>query len=59
MINPAKVNVLIACEESQAKKFAFRALGFNAYSCDIQPCQKKGNIAWHIHDDVSPLLKVM
>lgn len=57
MINPGKVNVLIACEESQAETFAFRSLGFNAYSCDIQPCQKKGNTAWHIHDDVSPLLK--
>lgn len=57
MISPGKINVLIACEESQAETFAFRSLGFNAYSCDIQPCQKKGNPAWHIHADVTPFLK--
>ena len=57
MIEPGKINVLIACEESQAETFAFRTLGFNAYSCDIQPCQRKGNPAWHIHADVTPFLK--
>lgn len=55
--NPAKVNVLIACEESQAECQAFRMLGFNAFSCDIQPCQRHGNPAWHIHDDVTPFLQ--
>lgn len=35
-ISPRHINVLIACEESQAECQAFRALGFNAYSCDIQ-----------------------
>lgn len=52
-----RLHVLIACEESQAECRAFRALGHIAFSCDIQPCQPKGNPAWHIHGDVTPLLK--
>lgn len=51
-----KLNVLIACEESQAECTAFRALGHNAFSCDIQPCRPAGNPGWHIHDDVTPYL---
>lgn len=31
-----RINVLIACEESQTEMMAFRSRGFNAYSCDIQ-----------------------
>lgn len=52
---PALVNVLIACEESQAECKAFREAGFNAYSCDIQP-SNGGHPEWHIHSDVSPFL---
>lgn len=52
-----KLNVLIACEESQAECSAFRALGHNAYSCDIQPCKPSGNPYWHIQGDVTPLLR--
>lgn len=52
-----KLNVLIACEESQAECEAFRNLGHNAFSCDIQPCRPKGHAEWHIHSDVTPLLK--
>lgn len=52
-----KLNVLIACEESQAECAAFRALGHNAYSCDVQPCRKSGNPYWHIQGDVTPLLR--
>ena len=51
------LNVLIACEESQAECLAFRELGHNAYSCDIQPCLVKGNPSWHIHGDVTPYLQ--
>ena len=51
-----KLNVLIACEESQAECQAFRMLGHNAYSCDIQLCKPKGHPEWHIHDDVSEYL---
>lgn len=57
-IQPRKVlNVLVACEESQAECSAFRSLGHNAYSCDIQPCRKAGNPHWHIHEDVAPYLE--
>lgn len=51
-----KLNVLIACEESQAECIAFRELGHNAYSCDIQPCRPQGHPEWHIHGDVTPYL---
>lgn len=44
-------NILIACEESQTVCKAFRALGHNAYSCDIQPCSGD-QPEWHICDDV-------
>lgn len=54
--NKVQLNVLIACEESQAECSAFRKLGHNAFSCDIQPCKKKGNPDWHILGDVTPLL---
>lgn len=49
--------VLIACEESQAECAAWRALGCSAFSCDIQPCRKSGNPAWHILGDVTPYLQ--
>jgi hypothetical protein len=29
--------ILIACEESQAVTIEFRKLGFEAYSCDLEP----------------------
>lgn len=55
---PADINVLIACEESQAECKAFRLLGFNAFSCDIQTCRKKeGHPEWHILGDVTPFLR--
>lgn len=50
------LNVLIACEESQAECNAFRELGHNAFSCDIQPCRPGGHAEWHIQADVRPLL---
>lgn len=52
-----RLHVLIACEESQAECTAFRSLGHNAYSCDIQPCRPSGNPHWHIQGDVTPLLQ--
>ena len=51
-----QLTVLIACEESQAECMAFRELGHEAYSCDIQPCRTAGHPEWHIHGDVLPLL---
>ncbi len=50
------MKVLCACEESQAVTKAFRALGHEAYSCDIQPCSG-GHPEWHIQGDVLPLLQ--
>lgn len=46
-----KLNVLIACEESQVVCKAFRKLGHNAFSCDILP-SNGGHPEWHIQDDV-------
>lgn len=53
---PSQVNILIACEESQAETIAFRAKGFNAFSCDIQPCRRGTPEEWHIIGDVTPFL---
>ena len=44
------MKVLVACEESQVVCKAFRALGHDAYSCDIQPCSG-GHPEWHIRGD--------
>lgn len=50
-----KMNVLIACEESQRVCIEFRRKGHNAFSCDIQECSG-GYPEWHIQSDVLPLL---
>ena len=50
------MRVLVACEESQAVTKEFRALGHEAYSCDIEPCSG-GHPEWHLQQDVVPLLK--
>ena len=50
------MKVLVACEESQAVCKEFRALGHEAYSCDIVPCSG-GHPEWHLQQDVLPLLK--
>ena len=55
MKNSSEINVLLACEESQAVCIEFRKLGFNAFSCDILPCSG-GHPEWHIQFDV---LKIM
>lgn len=59
-----KLNILIACEESQACCRAFRDLGHNAYSCDLFNCS--GTIfgtdivephpEWHFNHDVTTVL---
>jgi len=45
------MNVLIACEESQAVTIAFRNIGINAYSCDLLACSG-GHPEWHFKGDV-------
>lgn len=47
--------VLVACEESQRVCVAFRKLGHEAYSCDIQDCSG-GYPEWHIKGNVLPLI---
>ena len=49
------MKVLVACEESQRVCQAFRAIGHEAYSCDIIPCSG-GHPEWHIMQNVIPLL---
>lgn len=49
------MNILVACEESQAVTIELRRLGHTAYSCDIIPCSG-GHPEWHIQSDVLPLL---
>lgn len=49
------MNILVACEESQAVVTELRAKGHNAFSCDIQQCSG-GHNEWHIQTDVVPLL---
>ena len=56
MIRGNEMKVLLACEESQTVTKAFRALGHEAYSCDIEPCSG-GHPEWHLQEDVIPLLQ--
>jgi hypothetical protein len=50
------MKVLVACEESQAVCIAFRELGHEAYSCDLQECSG-GHPEWHIQDDALKVLR--
>ena len=49
------MKILVACEESQAVTKELRALGHEAYSCDIID-QSGGHPEWHIMQDVLPLI---
>ena len=59
-----KLNILIACEESQAVCRAFRQLGHNAYSCDLFDCsgtmfgtdKADPHPEWHFNHDVTTVL---
>ncbi len=50
------LNILVACEESQAVTKEFRLLGHNAYSCDLLPCSG-GHPEWHFNMDVFKVIK--
>lgn len=52
----SQISVLIACESSGVVRDAFRARGFNAYSCDILPADEPS--PWHFQCDVESLLKL-
>lgn len=45
------MRILLGCEESQAVTKEFRALGHEAYSCDLKPCTG-GHPEWHIQEDL-------
>lgn len=47
------MRVLVACEFSGIVRDAFAAKGHDAWSCDIEPCERGGN---HIMGDVLPVL---
>ena len=49
------MNILVACEESQAVTIELRRLGHEAYSCDIQECSG-GHPEWHIQGDALKLI---
>lgn len=51
------MKVLVACEESQEVCKAFRELGHEAYSCDIEPCSG-GHPEWHLQCDALEMLKL-
>lgn len=51
-----RLRILLACEESQAVTKELRALGHEAYSCDILP-ESGGHPEWHIQQDVVEVLK--
>lgn len=46
----AQFRVLIACEFSATVRDAFRARGFDAWSCDLLPTE--GDPQWHLQRDV-------
>jgi site-specific DNA-cytosine methylase len=45
----AELRVLVACEYSATVRDAFRARGFDAWSCDLLPTE--GDPRWHIQGD--------
>lgn len=51
------MRVLVACEESQTVANAFRRLGHEAYSCDLQACSG-GHPEWHLQVDALEMLKI-
>ena len=48
--------VLVACEYSARVRDAFRAIGCDAWSCDLEPCE--GDPQFHIRGDVLEVLGV-
>lgn len=50
------MRVLVACEESQRVMIAFRELGHQAFSCDLQDCSG-GFPEHHIKGDVIPVIE--
>ena len=55
MTDPDDLNVLIGCETSGVMREAFLALGFNAFSCDIDPADTCTNR--HIQGDIRSVMR--
>lgn len=51
----ARPRVLVACEYSATVRDAFRARGFDAWSCDLLPTE--GDPRWHIQGDCRDAIK--
>jgi len=51
-----KMRILVACEESQAITKELRALGHEAFSCDLLPCSG-GHPEWHLQQDVFEVIE--
>ncbi len=51
-----KLNILVACEESQAVTRELRLLGHNAYSCDLLKCSG-GHPEFHFNMDVFEVIE--
>ena len=51
-----KLNVLVACEESQRVCIEFRKLGHRAFSCDLKDCSG-GFSDWHIKADCKSVIE--
>ena len=51
------MKILIACEESQTVCKAFRQLGFEAFSCDLQECSG-GHPEWHFKQDIFKIIRM-
>lgn len=51
-----KPKVLVLCECSQEVALAFRAKGCVAYSCDIVPVSRGGDIRYHVIEDANKFL---
>ena len=56
MKNNVKLNILVACEESQAVTIELRKLGHIAFSCDLLPCSG-GYPEWHLQEDVLNIIE--
>lgn len=54
MLLPNAVNALVSCEFSATLRDELRAMGINAWSCDLGSCE--GDAQWHVQGDVLPLL---
>jgi len=50
------MRILVACEESQTITKELRALGHEAYSCDILPCSG-GHPEWHLQQNVFEVIE--